>query len=148
MGKITKVVKRSGAIVPFNPDRITNAIYRAAVAVGGRDRERAELLAKQVVHYLEQTTPEGHTPHIEEVQDIVEKVLIENAHAKVAKEYILYREESSRRRREEGKRNPKPSENVPWEKTWQILDWAVSHGLHTIEALNERIVRGEFEQIV
>ncbi|TET80704.1 MAG: hypothetical protein E3J37_10715, partial [Anaerolineales bacterium] len=37
MGKITEVVKRSGAIVPFNPDRITNAIYRAAVAVGGRD---------------------------------------------------------------------------------------------------------------
>ena len=148
VGKITKVVKRSGAIVPFNPDRITNAIYRAAVAVGGRDRERAELLAKQVVHYLEQTTPEGHTPHIEEVQDIVEKVLIENGHAKVAKEYILYREESNRRRREEGIRTPKPSENVPWEKTWQILDWAVSHGLHTIEALNERIVRGEFEQIV
>ena len=148
VGKITKVVKRSGAIVPFNPDRITNAIYRAAVAVGGRDRERAEWLAKQVVHHLEQTTPEGHTPHIEEIQDIVEKVLIENGHAKVAKEYILYREESNRRRREEGKRTPKPSENVPWEKTWQILDWAVSHGLHTIQALNQRIVRGEFEQIV
>ena len=35
---ITHVIKRTGAVVPFNPDRITNAIYRAAVAVGGRDR--------------------------------------------------------------------------------------------------------------
>ena len=41
MGRITHVIKRSGAIVPFNKDRIINAIYRAAVAVGGRDRERA-----------------------------------------------------------------------------------------------------------
>ena len=42
MGKIQNVVKRSGAIVPFTPERITNAIYRAAVAVGGRDRSIAE----------------------------------------------------------------------------------------------------------
>jgi uridine kinase len=148
MGKITHVVKRSGAIVPFNPDRITNAIYRAAVAVGGRDRERAEWLAAQVVKILENTTPEGRTPHIEEIQDLVEKVLIENQHAKVAKAYILYREERDRHRREEVVRLSQPSENVPWAKTWQILDWAVSHSVHTIEALNERLRRGEFRDIV
>jgi len=38
MPKIESVIKRSGAVVPFNAERITNAIYRAAVAVGGRDR--------------------------------------------------------------------------------------------------------------
>ena len=45
MAKIEQVVKRNGATVPFNQDRITNAIYRAAVSVGGRDRERAEDLS-------------------------------------------------------------------------------------------------------
>lgn len=148
MPKITHVVKRSGAVVPFNPDRITNAIYRAAVAVGGRDRERAEWLTEQVVQILEATVPEGQHPHIEVIQDAVEKVLIENGHAKTAKAYILYREEKERRRREEGKLISKPSENVPWAKTWQILNWAVSHDLHTIEALNQRILGGEFPQIV
>ena len=73
MGRITHVVKRSGAIVPFNPDRIANAIYRAAMAAGGRDRARANWLAERVVEVLEEETPEGHTPHIEEIQDIVEK---------------------------------------------------------------------------
>ena len=44
MPRITQVVKRTGAVVPFNQERITNAIYRAAVAVGGRDRAIAERL--------------------------------------------------------------------------------------------------------
>ena len=148
MGIITHIVKRSGDIVPFNPDRIANAIYRAAIAVGGRHRKRAEKLAEQVVEILESSTPKGHHPNIEEIQDAVEKVLIENGHAKVAKEYILYREESNRRRREKGARASKPSENVPWSKTWQILDWAISHDLYTIGSLNERIRRGEFSKIV
>ena len=93
MGQITHAVKRSGAIVPFNPDRIMNAIYRAAVAVGGRDRERAQWLTQEVVKCLEETCPDGHAPHIEEIQDAVEKILIENGHAKVVQ--ILDRANSS-----------------------------------------------------
>jgi uridine kinase len=148
MGKITHVVKRSGAIVPFKKDRITNAIYRAAVAVGGRDRDRAEFLAEQVVDILEKRCPRGHTPHIEEIQDIVEEVLIENGHAQVAKEYILYRDEQARNRRDQAERASRPSGNIPWVKIWHILDWAVSHNLHTIDALNERIQQGDFPHIV
>ena len=49
MAEITHVIKRSGALVPFTPERITNAIYRAAVAVGGRDKETAKALTEQVV---------------------------------------------------------------------------------------------------
>lgn len=148
MNKIALVVKRSGAIVPFNPDRITNAIYRAAVAVGGRDKERAEWLSARVVKIIEETTPPGQIPHIEEIQDIVEKVLIEYGHARVAKEYILYRDERSRRRKAEAKRASKPSEYTPWAKIWRILDWAVLHEVHTVEALNQRIAKGEFAHIV
>ena len=77
MGRIEHVVKRSGAVVPFTPERITNAIYRAAVAVGGRDRVTAEQLSRQVIDILEKETPANHTPTIEEIQDIVEKVLID-----------------------------------------------------------------------
>ena len=85
MTEIKQVIKRTGAIVDFTPERITNAIYRAAVSVGGRDRVTSENLSKQVVEILKKTTPEGSIPEIEEIQDIVEKVLIENGHAKVAK---------------------------------------------------------------
>ena len=148
MSEITHVVKRSGAIVPFNQERITNAIYRAAVAVGGRDKDRAEWLSDQVVTMLEETCAPGHNPHIEEIQDVVEKVLIENGHATVAKDYILYRDEQSRKRHESAKKASRPSENIPWSKIWRVLDWAVRHNLHSVYRLNERIANGEFPQIV
>ncbi|NCF65608.1 MAG: response regulator SirA [Chloroflexi bacterium] len=148
MTRFTHVIKRSGSIIPFKVERISNAIYRAAVAVGGRDRERANWLAGQVVQYLEQTTPGDHTPHIEEIQDAVEKVLIENGHATVAKAYILYRDEAARRREAQGRRSANPSENIPWAKMWRVLNWAVDHQLHTTAALNERVARGEFPHIV
>lgn len=148
MSKIEYVIKRNGAKVPFTPERITNAIYRAAVAVGGRDRETAENLSQQVVQILTDTTPPDAAPTIEEIQDIVEKVLIENGHAKVAKAYILYREERAHSRQVRGLNASQPSENVPWAKIWHILDWAVDHGVNTIAGLNERINRGEFPAIV
>lgn len=148
MGKFKCVIKRSGAIVPFNPDRIANVIYRAAVSVGGRDKEKAEELTKQVISIMEEQFEEGYKPHVEEIQDIIEKVLIENGHAKVAKEFILYREEAARRRREDSKHFSKPNEVIPWKKVWCSLDWAVSHKLHTVESINERIKNGEFPHIV
>ncbi len=148
MTKITHVVKRTGATVLFNQERITNAIYRSAVAVGGRDRSIAEGLSDHVVAMLEETSPPGHIPTIEEIQDIVEKVLIENGHAKTAKAYILYREERARQRQERAMRSVRPSENIPWRKIWEVLNWAVDHDLHTVGRLNERIARGEFPEIV
>lgn len=146
--KITHVIKRTGAVVPFNAERITNAIYRAAVAVGGRDRTTAEGLTRQVVDILQETTPSGQHPTVEEIQDVVEKVLIENGHAKVAKAYILYREERARRRRAKAARGYRESSNIPWRKIHEVLNWSVEHDLHTIERLNARLARGEFPYIV
>ncbi|MCK4694746.1 MAG: response regulator SirA, partial [Candidatus Cloacimonetes bacterium] len=94
MSKISFVIKRNGAKVKFNKDRIVNAIYRAAVELGERDRKIAEHLANQVVEKLGEINKKDHVPHIEEIQDIVEKILIKNGHAKLAKTYILYREEN------------------------------------------------------
>ena len=146
--KITHVIKRSGAIVPFNQERIANAIYRAVVAVGGRDKETANALSDQVVEILNQKFSAERNPHIEDIQDVVEKVLIENGHAKVTKEFILYRDEAAKRKEAEVRHHSKQNENIPWAKIWRNLDWAVSHNLHTVEALNERIARGEFAHIV
>ena len=145
---IKQVVKRSGAVVTFIPERITNAIYRAAVAVGGRDRATAEDLTQRVISTLDLRLSPGSIPTIEEVQDVVEKVLIENGHARVAKAYILYRDERARRREYRAEVASQPSPNIPWAKIWHVLDWAVIHGVDTVEGLNERIDRGEFAKIV
>lgn len=148
MSKFQFVIKRTGAVVPFNPERISNAIYRAAVAVGGRDKEKAAELGNKVMAILEARYESGYKPSIEEIQDVVEKVLIENGHAKVAKEYIIYREEAAKRRQADSKYFSAPSENIPWAKVWRSLDWSVTHNLHTIENINSRIKNGEFAHIV
>lgn len=145
---LTQVVKRDGAIVPFNRDRITNAIYRAAVAVGGRDRETAEKLTDQVMDILKRNCGVS-IPTVEEIQDIVESVLIKNGHVRTAKAYILYRQERAirRQRRSEGKSQRDP-ENIPYRKLWEVLNWAVDHNVHNVYRLNERVARGEFPDIV
>ena len=146
---IKQVVKRDGTVVPFNRERITHAIYRAAVAVGGRNREIAEDLTDEVVDVLERSCGENKIPTVEEIQDIVEKVLIEQGHARTAKAYILYRQDRARRRerRQKGKSQRDP-ENIPYRKLWEILNWAVDRNVHNIYRLNERIARGEFADIV
>jgi uridine kinase len=142
------VEKRDGAIVPFVQQRITNAIFRAAVSVGGRDKTLAKNLSDQVVDILKERDKEMGPPAVEEIQDIVEKVLIENGHAKVAKAYILYREERKQRREAQKDEYQPRSDYLPWQKMWKVLDWAVEHELNTVEKLNERIRRGEAEAIV
>lgn len=146
--RFTHVAKRTGAIVPFTPERITNAIYRAAVAVGGHDRAASERLTGQVIALMEAQMPPDHTPTVEEVQDCVEKVLIENGHARVAKAYILYRDERARARQATAALSARPYGNIPWRKIWYVLDWSVAHGVHTVDALNSRIARGEFPDMV
>lgn len=92
---ITQIIKRDGRRVPFDKTKISSAIYKAAEALGGHDRTVADDLAKQVVDYLENTL-HIEEPTVEQVQDAVEKMLIENGHARTAKEFILYRAERTR----------------------------------------------------
>ncbi|NLL56987.1 MAG: ribonucleoside triphosphate reductase [Firmicutes bacterium] len=87
-----KIIKRDGRVVNFDQERIINAIFKAAQAVGGADRRVAGNLSQQVVNIINETFRD-RLPSVEEVQDIVEKVLIENGHAKTAKAYILYRKQ-------------------------------------------------------
>ncbi|MEA3312116.1 MAG: vitamin B12-dependent ribonucleotide reductase [candidate division WOR-3 bacterium] len=86
-----KIRKRDGRVVDFDIEKITNAIFKAAQAVGGENRELAETLAQRVVDELIKRHVDTGIPSVEEVQDIVETVLIRSGHAKTAKAYILYR---------------------------------------------------------
>lgn len=93
------IQKRNGNIVNFDRRKITEAIFKAAEAVGGQNKDLAENLADEVVLYLYSSQGE-HLPHVEEIQDAVEKVLIERGHAKTAKAYILYRDQRSKVRQQ------------------------------------------------
>jgi len=88
-----KIVKRDGRVVPFDKEKIVNAVFKAAQAVGGKDRSVAEKIADNIVELL---SKEAGIPTVEHVQNLVEKTLIENGHAKTAKAYILYRDQHAR----------------------------------------------------
>ena len=95
---ITKIRKRDGRTTAFNVQKIADAIFKAASSVGGKDYNSALALAEEVCRILEQEEPSDgeFIPSVEEVQDTVEKVLVENGHAKTAKSYILYRADRTR----------------------------------------------------
>jgi anaerobic ribonucleoside-triphosphate reductase len=90
---IRKIKKRDGKIVDFNPVKISEAIWKAAQAVGGKDYKKAAELTDKVITILEKELKRGEIPTVEHVQDVVEKILIEDGHAKTAKAYILYRKQ-------------------------------------------------------
>jgi ribonucleoside-triphosphate reductase len=97
---ITKIRKRDGRIVDFDQERISNAIWKAALAVGGRDFDKAKALSDKAVKILEekQAREPGRVLSVEDAQDAVEKTLVENGHYKTAKAYILYREQHKKLR--------------------------------------------------
>lgn len=86
-----KIRKRDGSVVPFQKEKITEAIWKAVKAVGGNDKERAKEISNILIQNLKEKYGELGIPDVEDVQDLVEKTLIEEGHAKVAKAYILYR---------------------------------------------------------
>src|SRR4030095_12970490 len=88
---IQKIRKRDGAVVDFDKEKITNAVFRAAESVGGSDRAESERVADKVIQFIKEKYAESYIPTVEEVQDLVEKALIETGHATTAKSYILYR---------------------------------------------------------
>jgi len=87
---VSFIMKRDGRIVEFDPNKITNAIYKAIQAVKGEDGKLAANLSAQVVAIIEERFKDK-IPSVEDVQDIVEQVLIKNGYDAVAKAYILYR---------------------------------------------------------
>lgn len=97
----TTIKKRDGRVVDFTENKITEAIFRAAQAVGGEDKTTAMELTLDVLKYIRNTYG-SQLFSVEDVQDVVEKVLIEKGHAKTAKAYILYRAHRNRIREAKG----------------------------------------------
>ena len=94
---IKSIIKRDKREVPFNDDKITQAIVKAFIASGSSKREEtAAMLTKEVVEELEKA--DNSTPGVEEIQDVVEDVLMTNGFVQTAKAYILYRAERNRKR--------------------------------------------------
>jgi len=93
---IKEIKKRDGRTVEFNKAKIADAIFKAARAVGGEDYNLAEKLADIVLKRVEKSIAPRVVPTVEEVQDAVEKTLIEGGHAKTAKAYILYRDQRTK----------------------------------------------------
>ena len=89
--RVKQVKKRDGRVLPFDEEKIVEAIWKAAQSVGGKDRVMAAGLAKEVVRLVNAKFDEKNAPGIEDIQDLVEKVLVENGHFRTAKAFILYR---------------------------------------------------------
>ena len=87
------ILKRDGRLAEFDAQKIADAIFKAAKSVGGTDNSKSAEAAQSVVEILEIIYKDGRVPTVENIQDLVEKILIEKGHAKVAKAFILYRDQ-------------------------------------------------------
>lgn len=129
---LNQIMKRDHSFASFKKEKIVLAIFKAANAVGGDDFETSEHLADEVLTIAEQRYPDG-IAEVEGIQDIVEKVLIENGHAKTAKAFILYRE----------KRRSAREENALIGATINMFseylndrDWQISENANTQKSIN------------
>ena len=109
-----QVVRRNGSLSPFDPTKISVAITKAFVAVEGtgasasrRTRDAVENLTAQIVATLLRRSSSSRTLHIEDIQDQVELALMRSGEHKVARAYVLYREERAQQRRQEQPDTPR-----------------------------------------
>ncbi|MGD9901171.1 MAG: ribonucleoside triphosphate reductase [Spirochaetales bacterium] len=118
---VLKVLKRDGTEEKYDRAKIANAIFKAAQACGGSNREQAENLALQVEEIIFKDF-DGKIPTVEQIQNTVERVLIKNRHAKTAKAFILYRE----KRKEARENNALIGATINlFENYLKETDWAI-----------------------
>jgi ribonucleoside-triphosphate reductase len=133
---IEKVQKRDGSIVNFDASKIENAIFKAITATGERDGKKAKRLTQKVIQILNRRFKKGEIPHVEQIQDIVEEVLILEGLVKTAKAYILYREQR-RRIREAIKVSEEAVDRL--DQYLEKLDWEVQENANmafSLQGLN------------
>ena len=111
-----QIIRRNGAVVPFEPSKIAVAMMKAFLAVHGTQgaasasvRETVEALTQTVMRALMRSRPGGGTFHIEDVQDHVELGLMRGGHHEIARAYVLYRERRTQERSVQ-KETPQPSQ--------------------------------------
>jgi len=104
-----QIIRRNGAVVVFEPNKIAVALMKAFLAVHGTQgaasasvRETVDTLTEAVVRALLRSRPGGGTFHIEDIQDSVELGLMRGGHHEVARAYVLYRERRTQERARQG----------------------------------------------
>ncbi|MCK4411470.1 ribonucleoside triphosphate reductase, partial [Candidatus Bipolaricaulota bacterium] len=132
-----KIIKRNGRVMPFDEGKITTAIWKAMHAVGNLDRAAAEQLSGRVVKYLDETFADK-PPKVEEIQDAVERVLIETGYIKAAKAYILYRKQHADMREMRGLLTEIPLvEDYLQDRNWRVRE--NSNMTYSLQGLNTHI---------
>ncbi len=108
-----RVIKRNGTVVPFEDSKVSVAITKAFLAVEGgtaaastRIHETVQKLTDQVVATFKRRMPSGGTIHIEDIQDQVELALMRAGEHKIARDYVIYREQRAQKRREKAALSP------------------------------------------
>ncbi len=131
--------KRDGRLVPFEEQKIAQAIIKAVQAVGGSDMQKAADITRQVGGILSVLYKDDRVPTVENVQDLVEKILIENGHAQTAKAYILYRKqhESLRQTKEFMKESIEAIDSYLVREDWRVNENA-NMG-YSLQGLNNHI---------
>jgi uridine kinase len=143
-----KIIKRNGTVVQYDRSRIVNAILKATTSVGKADPQLAGAMADKVESAL--CTAYGsdqHPPTVEDIQDVVEKVLMANGHVKIARNYIIYRHQ---RAMERAARLVKfeVTDNVPYRKIYDVLRWNVDHECESVDSLNRLVRRKQLPDLV
>src|SRR5665811_2577702 len=107
-----QIIRRNGAVVPFEPNKIAVAMMKAFLAVHGTQgaasasvRETVDDLTQAVIRALVRSRPSGGTFHIEDVQDQVELGLMRGGHHEIARAYVLYREKRNQERASQSQAN-------------------------------------------
>lgn len=139
-----KVIKRDGEIVEFNSAKITNAIQKASSVTKEFDEVTARRLTKNVIKIVNDFVKEKQSnleaPTIEEIQDVVEKVLLSSDYKQTAKSYILYREQHNKLRD-----FAKNSSIDMIDDYLKQLDWKVNENSnmgYSIQGLNNYLASG------
>ncbi|AZR72819.1 ribonucleoside triphosphate reductase [Anoxybacter fermentans] len=96
---IQYIIKRDGRKVKFDQNKITTAIGKAFKAAGTYSAEEVQRLSDKVVSYLELFYKQGGYPQVEMIQDLVEKILMDEGYTRIARAYILYREQHAKIRK-------------------------------------------------
>ena len=144
---IQTIVKRNGNLVTYDRERITSAIFKATTSTGSPDRTLAESLSAQVETALTEAYPGDMLPSVEDIQDIVEKTLIENQQIKLAHNYITYRSQRAMRRATRAI-TFEVTDNIPYKKIYEVLLWNMAYRCESVEALNEHLHKGSFPALV
>jgi len=137
--KIKKVIKRSGNVVAFDPKKITKAVSKAFLATGEGSLSAAQKVSEKVTRLLNKNYKKGYIPEIEEIQDMVERVLMVLDFEETAKAYILYREQHRKIR--ETEESLKEAVSLV-DKYIQEIDWKVKENAnmaYSLQGLNNYV---------